>query len=193
MPGHFTFLLFGCRALFAECLLNVGETKIQSLGELLSLCDSNGAPGAASGEGRGGGRRRERGGEGSRRGGAGGSVDEGGGGVGATGVRVKEGKGRLVSSCGGGEGAGGKIQSTAVRGSEKGKEIHPYDKNRSEGSSELVGKKRARDGAPSKKRMVSGVSGLKVRAEGLCTFDPSMAFYLLLLKLSHAQSSPQLL
>ena len=83
-----------------------------------------------------------------------------------------------------------------MRGSEKGKEIHPYDKNRSEGSSELVGKKRARDGAPSKKRMVSGasgVSGLKVRAEGLCTFDPSMAFYLLLLKLSHAQSSPQLL
>jgi hypothetical protein len=152
-----------CRALFAECLLNVGETKIQSLEELLSSCDSNGAPGAASGEGRGGGRSRERGGGGSRGGGAGGSVDEGGGGVGATGVRVKEGKGRLVgsSSCGGGEGAGGKIQSNAVSCSEKGKEIHPYHKKRSEGSSELVGKKRARDDAPSKKRMVSGVSGLK--------------------------------
>jgi hypothetical protein len=64
----------------------------------------------------------------------------------------------------GGEGTEGKRQSTAVSGSEKGKEIHPDDKKRLEDSSESVGNKRTREDAwqelESKRRTVNGVSGV---------------------------------
>ena len=52
------------------------------------------------------------------------------------------------SSGGGGEGTGGERQSTAVSGSEKGKEIHPDEEKRLEDSLESVGSKRARASTP---------------------------------------------
>jgi hypothetical protein len=153
-------------ALFAECHRCVGETKIESLEKLLSSCDSIDAPGAASGGGGGGGQTKGINKDMTlRRNQYISSLNNGK--FKANDAKLKEYNiilnqeskryqaassprkcyRKRGSSGGGGEGTGGERQSTAVSGSEKGKEIHPDEEKRLE-ELESVGSKRARASSP---------------------------------------------